>query len=340
MSKQGMPHKVGEEYVGFKLFYGCFIPDWVDRLEISSSAKRLMGRLYRYQGKDGLCYPSLGRLADDLRLSRRQIQNLLNELENEGLVIRCPPSAQDKGRGKSTRYKFPWHPEIRADDLRGDVAGEEDFPRGKEMTFSGGRELGLQGVGQSVSHKEKHLREPDEETSTASNGWHQALDKKRDGRRGGGVFNLSVEQKEYVDLCVDNAVQEGKITTSEAGYRQSLIRKALRNELDMTNLDSLRIKAESRVVKAKRQAMKERQQRCLSENIKEVESYRLQCGVSVEEFCRVIFEGGEGVGGLEIGEVEQALLKLYPERACKAKSEKFRRIGAKSLANSKWGRGR
>lgn len=57
MTVAAMPYEEGEVFVAHGLFLGIMIPDWVERLGISSSAKRLYGGLCRFQGKNGRCYP-------------------------------------------------------------------------------------------------------------------------------------------------------------------------------------------------------------------------------------------------------------------------------------------
>jgi Helix-turn-helix domain len=100
---------VGQPFNPFGLFNGIFIPEALMRAKgISLGAKVTYGRLARYAGQDGNCYPSVPTLAAELATSARQTQRYLAELEGNELIRRIP-RISESGQTSST-YVFLWHP--------------------------------------------------------------------------------------------------------------------------------------------------------------------------------------------------------------------------------------
>ena len=90
------------------MFTGVFIPEGLVRCQwISAGAKLAWGRLARYAGEDGRCYPTVKSLAAEIGLGARQGQKYLAELERARLirrVYRYRQSAQT-----SNEFEFLWH---------------------------------------------------------------------------------------------------------------------------------------------------------------------------------------------------------------------------------------
>jgi Helix-turn-helix domain len=72
---------------------------------LTDGQKLLYGRLVRFAGRDGYCYPSQVTLADELGKSPRQIVRDVAALERFGLIA----VEHNKGRGKANRHTFLWH---------------------------------------------------------------------------------------------------------------------------------------------------------------------------------------------------------------------------------------
>jgi hypothetical protein len=104
---------VGQPFNPFRLFNGIFIPEGLVPAKcVSPGAKLAYGRLVRYAGQDGECYPAVPTLAAEIGVSVRQTQYYLSELEREQLVrrvIRISESGQT-----SNAYEFLWHPLLEA----------------------------------------------------------------------------------------------------------------------------------------------------------------------------------------------------------------------------------
>jgi hypothetical protein len=66
------------------------------------------GRLTRYAGQDGDCYPSVPKLAAEIGISARQAQRYLAELERQAFIRRMPTRSKS-GQGSNV-YIFIWHP--------------------------------------------------------------------------------------------------------------------------------------------------------------------------------------------------------------------------------------
>lgn len=96
--------KLGEPFNPYGCFVGIFVPVALVRsVDLSPGAKLLYGTLCRYAGKDGQCFPSVGRLAVDLGRQVRQVRFYLRELEDFKLVRRVGEP------GKSNRFEFLRH---------------------------------------------------------------------------------------------------------------------------------------------------------------------------------------------------------------------------------------
>jgi hypothetical protein len=96
--------RVGEPFNPYKMFTGIFIPEpLVRRPDVSLGAKVCYGRLYRYGGQNGNCYPAVPTLAAEIGLGKRQVQIYLSELEALKLIRRVPQT------GKPNRVEFLWH---------------------------------------------------------------------------------------------------------------------------------------------------------------------------------------------------------------------------------------
>jgi hypothetical protein len=100
--------QIGQPFNPFGLFVGIFIPDALVRTTgISAGAKLTYGRLARYAGQDGNCYPAVPTLASEIGMSARQTQNYLAELERSNLIRRTRRFA---GRAQtSNAFQFLWH---------------------------------------------------------------------------------------------------------------------------------------------------------------------------------------------------------------------------------------
>lgn len=111
MTKIPLPHpestpdfKIGERFNPYRLFTGLFIPEALARNPgISPTAKLAYGRLARYAGADGRCFPAVGTLATEIGVKERRAQQCLGELERRGLIRR-----EFQG-GRTTEYSFLWH---------------------------------------------------------------------------------------------------------------------------------------------------------------------------------------------------------------------------------------
>jgi hypothetical protein len=101
--------KAGEPFNPFGLFHGLFVPEALARYRgVSAGAKLAYGRLARYAGQDGQCYPAVPTLAHEIGLGLRQAQKYLRELERVNLIRRI--SRFSEHGQTSNQYQFLWHP--------------------------------------------------------------------------------------------------------------------------------------------------------------------------------------------------------------------------------------
>jgi hypothetical protein len=95
---------VGQTFNPFRLFTGIFIPEAMVRYpHLSPSSKLAYGRLVRYAGEDGRCFPAVKTLAKEIGLRERRTRSCLAELESAAFIRR------DIQPGRTTAFVFLWH---------------------------------------------------------------------------------------------------------------------------------------------------------------------------------------------------------------------------------------
>jgi hypothetical protein len=95
---------VGQKFNPYRQFTGILIPDALVRYAgISPSAKLAYGRLARYAGQDGRCFPAVATLAAEIGIKKRRAQACLAELEGAGFL------AREFQSGRVSHYAFLWH---------------------------------------------------------------------------------------------------------------------------------------------------------------------------------------------------------------------------------------
>jgi hypothetical protein len=100
--------EVGQPFNPFGLFNGIFIPEALVRARgISLGAKITYGRLARYAGEDGNCYPSVPTLAFEIGTCERQTQRYLAELEKKQFIRRLPRVSESGGAHLADRVGRP-----------------------------------------------------------------------------------------------------------------------------------------------------------------------------------------------------------------------------------------
>lgn len=90
------------------MFYCLFVPEGLARCtSVSPGAKLAWGRLARYAGRNGKCYPTMKTLGKEIGVGERQAQKYVAELEREKLIRRVK---RFSGRGQtSNEFEFLWH---------------------------------------------------------------------------------------------------------------------------------------------------------------------------------------------------------------------------------------
>jgi GntR family transcriptional regulator len=100
---------IGEPFNPYGMFNGIWVPDSLLRCpHISASAKLLYGRLTRYAGSDGHCFPSVETLAVELGMTARQVQRLLGQLCDANF-LRRNYHFWPNGSQTSNAYVFLYH---------------------------------------------------------------------------------------------------------------------------------------------------------------------------------------------------------------------------------------
>ena len=100
--------QTGQPFNPFGMFHGVFIPEGLVRAKgISPGAKLAYGRLIRYAGENGKCYPSVDSLAAEIGVGERQAQKYLGSLERAKLIRRV--SRFSGVSQTSNAFEFLWH---------------------------------------------------------------------------------------------------------------------------------------------------------------------------------------------------------------------------------------
>ena len=101
--------QLGQPFNPFRFFTGIFIPEaLVHSSLLSAGAKLAYGRLARYAGQDGMCFPAVDTLAQEIGVGGRQAQKYLAELEKVKLIRR---RARFSDRAQTSNViEFLWHP--------------------------------------------------------------------------------------------------------------------------------------------------------------------------------------------------------------------------------------
>jgi hypothetical protein len=100
--------QIGQTFNPYRKFTGLFVPEPLARCSwISPGTKLVYGRLARYAGQNGICNPSVPKLAAEVGLKKRQVQTHLANLEKADLIRRISRSSGN--RQTSNGYQFIWH---------------------------------------------------------------------------------------------------------------------------------------------------------------------------------------------------------------------------------------
>jgi Helix-turn-helix domain len=102
--------QIGRPFNPFRLFTGIFIPEGLLRAKcISPGAKLTYGRLARYAGQNGQCYPAVDTLAAEIGVGSLQTQRYIGELEREKLIRRVSRFSAHDNAQSSNCFEFLWH---------------------------------------------------------------------------------------------------------------------------------------------------------------------------------------------------------------------------------------
>jgi hypothetical protein len=107
-----------------------FIPEGLASCTaISAGAKLAWGRLARYAGVDGQCYPTVKTLGTEIGVGERQAQKYVAELERAKLIRRVSRFA--RRAQTSNAFEFLWHELfVRGVNDRSGEGVNDDSPRG------------------------------------------------------------------------------------------------------------------------------------------------------------------------------------------------------------------
>lgn len=101
---EGVGVELGQPFNPYRLFHGIFLPEaLLSYPNMEPGAKLCYGRLSRYSGKAGECWPAVNTLAKELGVSTRQAKRYCRELEKAQFIRRDPRP------GRTNHWVFLWH---------------------------------------------------------------------------------------------------------------------------------------------------------------------------------------------------------------------------------------
>jgi len=102
--------EIGQLFNPKGLFVGSFIPDVISKSKLLTSTDKLIyGRLMRYAGDDGICYPKQTELAEECGVSESAvIKSIANLLQNDLIVVE-KPTGIERIKHFRNKYYFAWH---------------------------------------------------------------------------------------------------------------------------------------------------------------------------------------------------------------------------------------
>jgi len=116
--------EIGQRFNPYKLFTGCFIPNSLAKYKgLTALSKLVWARLAQYAGEDGICYPSLKTLAEEVGATKQGVIKAIKQLIKEGFIEQEKPSGMEMIMHKTSRYYFLWHSVFEA-DLRPEVTSQ------------------------------------------------------------------------------------------------------------------------------------------------------------------------------------------------------------------------
>jgi hypothetical protein len=165
--------QVGQPFNPFRFFTGIFIPEALVRFSsVSPGAKLAYGRLARYAGQGGMCFPAVDTLAPEIGVGGRQAQKYLAELEKVRLIRRRP---RFSGRAQTSNViEFLWHPLFQegVNDRSGEGVND-DSPGGvndsspKESQFEESHSEETRDLDSPATNRKKRDSRPDPALATS-----------------------------------------------------------------------------------------------------------------------------------------------------------------------------
>ncbi len=101
---------IGDLFNPKGIFVGSFIPDAISKLtSITPTDKLVYGRLMRYAGDDGQCYPKQSEIATECGVSLSAVTKSIANLLDAKLLIVIAPTGIERIKHFRNKYFFAWH---------------------------------------------------------------------------------------------------------------------------------------------------------------------------------------------------------------------------------------
>lgn len=135
-----------------RLFQGIFLPLWlIEREDLTPGAKLTYGILGRFAQSTGEAWPKQELLAKTVGVSKRSVQNHIDELINAGLI-----EAEQRGLQKSNVYRFVWHNWM--GDFTSGAIGENPALPGRKSCHSETQDLPFSDANSALPKEESNSK--------------------------------------------------------------------------------------------------------------------------------------------------------------------------------------
>jgi hypothetical protein len=156
--KTETPHlRVGQPFNPYKLFTGIFVPEALVRYRgLSCGAKIAYGRLARYAGENGGCWPSIPTLAAEIGMGATQARVYVHELQRKRFI------ATEQRPGTSGVYTFLWH-----EAFAGEIGDKRKSPPLRKTGGVPPRKTGSPPLRRTGDEESHHQESQNEESQTS-----------------------------------------------------------------------------------------------------------------------------------------------------------------------------
>jgi hypothetical protein len=224
-AKQQAVPSVGQPFNPYKRFPGAQIPEAICRYKgLSPGAKLAYGRLARFAGEDGECWPAVETVGREVGVGKTQARTYLHELRDKHFI------AIEPRLGTSDVFTFLWH-----EAFAGEIGQKRKCPPLRKTVGPPHRKAGGVAIRKTEGHP---LRKTGDEESQWKENHHQVSQIKENQNPSTAESKPKTLSRNHSsdDEQVETVVYQSPWEEIRAGYRQA------NNNLEMSAHDERWVK--------------------------------------------------------------------------------------------------